>query len=158
MRTLVLGLGNSILGDDGVGIQVAARAREALVGSGVEVDEEHRGGLRLMERLVGYDRAVIVDAIVTGRNPPGTVVRLTTDDMPTLHSSSAHDASLATALRLGEAMGLALPREVRIVAVEAERVLDFSESLTPAVAASVPAAVEAVMDAACAATTIEEAL
>ena len=92
MRTLVLGLGNSILGDDGVGIQVAARAREALVGSGVEVDEEHRGGLRLMERLVGYDRAVIVDAIVTGRNPPGTVVRLTTDDMPTLHSSSAHDA------------------------------------------------------------------
>jgi hydrogenase maturation protease len=148
MRVLVLGLGNPILGDDGLGLRVADLVRSRLApGSGIEVEEEHRGGLRLMERLLGCDAAVIVDAIVTGRHPPGTILRLGPGDMPTQHSASGHDVNLPTALRLGVCMGLHLPAEVRIVAVEAESILDFRDDCTAAVTAALPAAAEAVLDA-----------
>ncbi len=57
MKTLVLGLGNPLLGDDAVGLRVAASLRGRLPPD-VELDEDYCGGLRLMERLAGYDRAV----------------------------------------------------------------------------------------------------
>ncbi len=147
MKILVLGLGNPILGDDALGLKIASAVRSRLPrGSAIEVDEEHRGGLRLMERLVGYDAAIIVDAIVTGRSAPGSILHLRPDDMPTQHSASGHDVNLPTALRLGESMGLQVPKDVRIVAVEAESVLDFREDCTPAVAAALSTAAEDVLD------------
>ena len=73
-RTLIIGLGNSLLRDDAVGLRVASQVRAALGGrEDVEVVEEACGGLRLMERMVGFDRAILIDAIRSGR-PPGTVV------------------------------------------------------------------------------------
>ncbi len=145
MKTLVLGLGNAILGDDRVGLAVADAVRRRLPpDDGVEVDEEHHGGLRLMERLVGYDRAILVDALCAEGYPPGVVVRLGPDDMPTENSGSSHDLSLPAALRLGAELGLQMPH-VAIVAVTARDVSGFSEELSPAVAAAVPHAVETVL-------------
>jgi hydrogenase maturation protease len=145
MRTIVLGLGNPILGDDAVGLKVAGLVRERLgPGSPVDVVEEAAGGLRLMEQLAGYDRAILVDAAVTGATP-GTVRRLDPDELPTQRTAYAHGVDLTTALALGREMGLPMPGEVRIVAVEAEGVLDFSDDLSPSVAAAVQRAVEAVL-------------
>jgi hydrogenase maturation protease len=170
--TLVLGLGNPLLGDDGVGWRVAqalaarlavdpalagdpaAAGDSALAGdpahAEVEVDHLAVGGLALMERLVGYRRAVLVDAMVTGDHPPGTVRRLSIADIrgrEATHLDSAHDASLATALAAGRSLGADLPTEIAIVAVEAVRVDQFGEELTPEVEAAIPAAVEAVLAA-----------
>jgi hydrogenase maturation protease len=140
-------MGNPILGDDSVGLVVAADAKKHLSGDpAIEVAEEHHGGLRLMERLVGYERVVIVDAIVTGKHAPGTILRLGTTDIPTQHTASTHDVNLATALRLAADLGLSVPRKIEIVAIEADQVLDFSSDLTPAVAAAVPAAVAVVIE------------
>ena len=145
MRTLVLGLGNAILGDDRVGLAVAEAVRHRLPpDKGVEVDEEHHGGLRLMERLAGYDRAILVDALCVEGYPPGAVVLLGPDDVPTENSASSHDLSLPAALQLGAELGLHMP-EVAIVAITAGDVSAFSEELSPAVAAAVPQAVEAVL-------------
>ena len=58
-RTIVVGLGNPILGDDGVGWRVA-QAVQALAPE-ADVECQALGGLSLMERLVGYQRAIIVD-------------------------------------------------------------------------------------------------
>ena len=146
MKTLVVGLGNPILGDDGVGWRVADEVRQRLLlaarrgQSAIEVDSLALGGLSLMERLIGYDRAIIVDAVSTGQ-PPGTVSRFRLDDLPdfsTAHTSAAHDTSLQTALRVGRTMGAHLPGEVLIVRVEAQSVYDFSEILSPPVAEAVP--------------------
>jgi hydrogenase maturation protease len=146
VKTLILGLGNPILGDDAVGVLAARRLKARLAGRpGVDVDEEYHGGLRLMERLAGYDRAVLIDALCTGARPPGAWLRLGPGDLPTQHTASAHDVNLPTALRLAAAMGLKMPADIAIFAVEAERVLDFSEECTPAVAAAVPDVVEAVL-------------
>jgi hydrogenase maturation protease len=148
MKTLVLGLGNPLLRDDAVGLHVARRVSALLDHSAdVEVDEDYRGGLRLMERLIGFDRAIIVDAICSGA-PPGTVRRLTPDGVPTQHSASAHDANLRTALDLGRRAGARLPPDdgITLIGIEASDVLSFSETLTPEVKAAIPGAVHMVLD------------
>ena len=149
MKTLILGLGNSLLSDDSVGLKVVAQLRPLLAGRpDLEVDEDYWGGLRLMERLVGYDRAILVDAICTGA-APGTIHHLAVDSIPTQHSASAHDANLATALALGRQAGAQLPADsaILLVGIEAEDIITFSEQCTPQVQAAIPRAVDAVMAA-----------
>ncbi len=146
--TLILGLGNPILTDDSVGLRVAAVLKRELADvPDVTVAEDCWGGLQLMERLVGFRRAIIVDAIQSGA-PPGTIHRLTPHDLPTQHSASAHDVNLPTALAFGRKLGLVLPPDDRLVlvAIEAVDILTFNETCTPEVEAAIPHAVEAVRD------------
>jgi hydrogenase maturation protease len=164
MKTLVLGLGNPILTDDGVGVLVAEAVREALPSdTAIDVSEASVGGLRLMERVVGYDRVILIDALhnpienQAGQHPaaslgrnPGAIHRLTLEDLrnisPTQHSASAHDTSLITALEMGERIGLSLPKEFIIYAVEVENIIDFGEEPTPAVAEAIPKVTAAVLE------------
>jgi hydrogenase maturation protease len=146
VKTLVLGLGNPLLGDDSVGLRVAARVRARLAGRpDVVVADEEAGGLRLMERLTGFDRAVLVDACVSGE-APGTIRRIGPDERPTQRTAIAHGIDLPRALALGRSLGLPMPHVVRVVAIEAESVLEFRESMTPAVAAAIDPAVTAVLE------------
>lgn len=149
MKTLVIGLGSPLLTDDSVGLKAAAVLRERLRNrADVDVEEDVRGGLHLMERMVGYDRAIIVDAIVTGA-PPGTIHRLKPGDIPTQRSASAHDVNLPTALQLGRAAGAHLPQteSILLVGIEADDTLTFSETCTPPVTAAISRAVEVVLAA-----------
>lgn len=145
--TLVLGLGNPILSDDGVGWRVVEQAERAAAFDGVEFDCVALGGLALMERLIGYRHAILVDAMQTDRGSAGQVHRLCLDDLPTMHSGSVHDASLKIALELGRSLGAQLPEDVLIIGIEAAQVLDFGETLSPPVEAAVPVAVDMVLAA-----------
>jgi len=152
-KTLVIGLGNPILTDDGVGVKVAYEVEKALLSQNrqdIDVTEASAGGLRLMEAMIGYDRVILVDALLRSNgNVPGTLHRMDLDDLreisPTQHSKSAHDTTLVTAYELGQQMGLHLPREISIYAIEVENVMDFSEQPTPAVAAAIPIVTAAVL-------------
>ncbi len=144
---LVLGLGNPILRDDGVGWRVVEALQGCAAPDAAEFDCVALGGLALMERLVGYDRAILVDAIQTDGGVPGAVYRLGLDDLPTLHADAVHDASLKAALELGRSLGARLPSGIVIIAVEAVDVLDFGETLSPPVEAAVPIAASAVLAA-----------
>lgn len=151
MDTLILGLGNPILTDDGVGVRVAEAVRAALpADSPIETDEACSGGLELMERLLGYRRVFLVDALYPGSGRPGDIHRLTLADLraisPTQHSASAHDTSLVTAWEMAERMSLPLPEELTIFAVEVENIIDFGEEPTPAVARAVPQVTAAILD------------
>lgn len=160
---LVLGLGNPILRDDGVGWRVAEQVGRRLTGTaalpasrdGVTVDCAALGGLALMERMIGYRRAILVDAIRTGIAEPGTVCVLGLDDLPTLNSGSVHDVSLPDALEVGRRLGVEVPLDMTVVAVEARDLLDFGETLSPSVAAAVPKAVRLVLDLVAAPRTSE---
>jgi hydrogenase maturation protease len=148
-KTLIIGLGNPILTDDAVGIHVVAALRETGLPTGVDVIETSVGGLALMEHMVGYERAVLIDAIMTRGGAPGQVYDLSLDDLPgTLNTSSTHDTNLATALRVGREMGATLPGDdkIRIVAIEAEDVLTFGERCSPAVEAAIPVAARRVLE------------
>jgi hydrogenase maturation protease len=147
-RILVLGLGNPLLRDDSIGLRVAAELKPLLAKRpGVDVEEEYRGGLRLMERMAGYDGALVIDSIQTGA-PPGKIHRLTLHSIPTQRSASAHDVNLPTALALGRIAGVSLPPDERVflVGIEAEDILTLDEECTPAVRAAIPEAVRCVLE------------
>jgi hydrogenase maturation protease len=155
VKTLIIGLGNPYLGDDGVGCVIADRVCERLANqvraseNDFEIDNLSVGGLRLMERMIDYDQVIIIDAITTGKHPEGEVITFPVDQLPVYaqgHLGSAHDTSLQNALQMGRTLGVDLPAQIDIVGIEARHVYDFSEDLSPAVAAAVPKAVETVME------------
>jgi len=150
MKILIIGLGNPILGDDGVGWAVAQQVAKLYEGNtDIEIDCLSLGGLSLMERMTGYKRVILIDAIYTGQHPIGTVSGFPLSNLPNPsagHTTAVHDASLQTALNVGRSMSIPLPEEdhVQVVAIETENIYDFSEELSPPVAAAIPQAVEVV--------------
>jgi hydrogenase maturation protease len=90
-KTLVLGLGNVLMGDEGVGVHVVRAVEKHALPVDVECLDGGTGGFTLLGPLQGAGRIVIVDAAADG-NPPGTVTRTTPrfsrDYPPTL---TAHD-------------------------------------------------------------------
>jgi hydrogenase maturation protease len=148
---LVVGLGNPVRGDDGVGWRVVEAldhrldtqaATERTVAP--ELDWLAVGGLTLMERLVGYERVILVDALQEGV-APGTVTCRPFDELSSRKAAdldSTHDADLATALATGRALGALLPSEITVVGVEVRDADAFTDVLSPAVETAVPSAVE----------------
>jgi len=148
LKTLVVGLGNPILTDDGVGIYIVRALEARCRRDDVTFAEASVGGLRLLDVIAGYERVVLVDAIQTCDGKPGDIHRLHPNDLrASLHSGSTHDLSLTGALALGRGLGMVLPdnEAIVIIAIEVEDVLTFGETVTPAVAATIPCAVEAVL-------------
>jgi hydrogenase maturation protease len=165
MKTIVVGLGNPILGDDGIGWKVAEEVRKRLLLLDAElvtrpggrkrgepdytdVEFLSLGGISLMERLIGYDRAVLIDAVNADQETGSILVTKLSElpDYSTLHMTSVHDTSLQNALRLGIAMGASLPEDVVVVGITTRHVYDFSEELTPPVTEAIPRAMKIVMD------------
>jgi hydrogenase maturation protease len=147
-RTLLVGLGNPILGDDGVGWRVVDAVESQLNGAPVDVAYLSLGGLSLMEHLIGYERVVIVDSIQMQGGAVGDVYTFPLEALPnpsTSHSTAAHDTSLQTALAIGRKINAALPTNIQIVAIEAEQVFDFSDKLSIAVENAVAHAVAEVV-------------
>jgi hydrogenase maturation protease len=146
VKTLVVGLGNPILGDDGVGWQIASELQQTFIKpADVTIECAALGGISLMESLIGYDRAIIIDAIVTHQAPIGSVKFFKLGDLPNTslgHTSSAHDTSLQDALHIGRDLGTHLPDDITVVTVESQKVYEFSESLTPAVSSAIPEAIQ----------------
>lgn len=164
MKTIIIGLGNPLLGDDSVGWRVAEQVKQRLGAAGgpvtlsankgrdeetVEVDCLALGGLSLMERMVDFDRAVLIDAMLSGKAQVGSVYALTLDDLPNYsdgHITAIHDTSLQTALQVGKTMGAHLPTQIEIIGIECMRVYDFTEELSLAVSKAIPQAVQMVLD------------
>jgi len=145
MRTRVIGLGNTLRRDDGVGIHVA-RALAAGT-AGLDVVEAGTCGFALVELMHGWDRVVLVDAADLPGVAPGSLTWL---DPEAYGASgplwSVHGFDLPTALRFGTRIGCRMPREVHVLAVQVADASTFDEALTPVVAATVPRAVDAILD------------
>lgn len=137
VKTVVIGLGNTILRDDGAGVFVARDLRRRLLGTDITVIETECAGMNLIEMLKGFDRAVLVDAIRLDGVAPGTVLRLVPDDLKiTPRLASCHDIDIVTALELGRRLGLRMPREVSIYAIQAADTQTLREGCTRAVRAA----------------------
>ena len=149
MKKIVIGLGNPILGDDGVGWRAAEMLRSRPEAAGVEVDTLASGGIGLMERMVDYDEAIVIDAFSTGSCPVGSVRTIPLESIENSfagHLGSAHESNLQTALAVGRTLGARLPSSVTVIAIESPHVYDFSTELSPAAAEAVPRAVQTAID------------
>jgi hydrogenase maturation protease len=146
MKTIILGLGNPVRADDSVGLCVAQILARRLNAPEITVTEASGSGLDILDQLVGYERAIIIDAIQTNGGQPGQIYRLEPGSFAaTRHSANPHSVDFATALELGERLGLALPGEMVIFGIEVAEVNSFNEECTPKVAAAIPVCVEMVL-------------
>jgi len=149
MKTIIVGLGNPILGDDGVGWKVAEDVKNHLdPDSRVNVMCASLGGISLMERLIGYDGAILIDAF-TIESSAGSISVLRLDQLPNYsayHIASIHDTSLQNAIELGRFMGAQLPTDIMVVGIAIQPIYEFSDELSPAVAGIVPCAACIVLD------------
>jgi hydrogenase maturation protease len=168
--TRVLCLGNELIADDAMGVVAARHLCRRLAATGtprpagpafdpaatvrafdhpgsgvVEVVESALTGMYLIEAVVGAARLIVVDTVVTGSAPPGTVDVLGEADFAGAPGGSPHYIGLFEALEVARALGLDTPAEVVSVAVEAGDYLTVGGGMTPAVGAAVPEVVDRVL-------------
>jgi hydrogenase maturation protease len=139
-KIMILGLGNDILTDDAVGLNVVRQLREELAGDDrVDVRETMEMGLALLDFIVGYRAVLIVDSIQTGQSPAGTIHEVDAAGLKQLTGRTPHFLGVGETLALGRHLGLAMPQEVGILAVEVEDPFTLGTEMTPALQQALPA-------------------
>lgn len=130
-KTLILGIGNNILTDDGIGPRLVSDLIKLINDPEVNYETACCGGLEIVEYIKDYERVIFIDSIRTNGGRPGDVYYFIPSDFrETSHLSSLHDVSFLTALNLGHSMNLGLPDDLHIIAVEIIENMEFSEELT----------------------------
>ncbi|MBN2065348.1 MAG: hydrogenase maturation protease [Candidatus Thermoplasmatota archaeon] len=144
MKTIVLGIGNLILRDDGVGIHVANEVKKQINNPDVTVDEAITGGMNLLDLLLGYDKAILIDAVKSDDGAHGEVRRIPIKEFSTMHSCNPHDVSLIEAIDMAKKLGESrIPKEIIIIGVMMRKIpCEFGEDLSDKIAAAVPEAVK----------------
>lgn len=142
--TLILGLGNPLRGDDGVGPFVVKELLGRQLPNNVEVLDGGSGGLTLLQVMEGWDRVIVVDAAKVGRQP-GQFIRFRPDQAHLAQRSdgfSIHQSGLGEALTLAQALDQTIP-EIVIFGVQPAKT-DWGQGLSPPVQAALPALLDAV--------------
>jgi len=139
---VVIGLGNEFISDDGAGIYAVRGLKEKigdLDNQSIAIEELAIGGLALLDYLTGYERCIIVDAVVSGNHPPGTIYRFVqTRGSQPVKLSSSHQIDLSQILGLAELMKAEVPHTVTVYGIEACDVTTFSEGCTSLVERAIP--------------------
>ena len=144
-RVVVLGVGNLLLSDEGVGVHVANKLMEMDLPPEVDVVEGGTDGFRLMNVVTGASRLIVVDAI-KGGGPPGSIYRFDIEDAPTYpdeYKTSVHQIGILEVVHLSELIGEA--PETTIIGVEPKS-LEMGMELSPAVKAKVSRVIELVLE------------
>lgn len=139
--TLILALGNDLLGDDAVGIHAARELRKEFTDA-VDIVEAAVGGYALLDFIEGYERVLLLDAVATGRVKIGTVMELAREDFGPADSTSPHHVGLPEVFAVAERLSISLPRELRIVVMEIVPPEVLSQSLSPEIQKALPRLVD----------------
>lgn len=148
-KTLILGVGNPILGDDGVGIAVARELAKSKIAA-ADVKEAETLGLDVLNAIEGYGRVIVVDAIVAPTKKTGGIIKIEKPEraMMTAHSASPHDVDFASAIETGKKLGMKIPEIVVYgINVEQERMEEFREGLSPEIEAAAKKAAKMILEA-----------
>jgi hydrogenase maturation protease len=143
MKTLILGVGNLLLKDEGVGIHIVRALEKEELPPEVTVLDGGTGGLHLLSWLEGYDRIIMVDATLDG-NPPGTIRLIRpryASDYPLL--MSAHEIGLRDMIEVMH-LGEHAP-EVELILISVCDINELTIQLSPAVEASIPEAIRLII-------------
>lgn len=147
MKTIVLGVGNPILQDDGVGLHVIDALRQRMNNPMVTLETASTGGMNLLDMIRGYEKVILIDAVKQHESVPGEVKRLLLSDFHTVHSCNPHDVSLSEALHLAKKLGEKhLPSKIILIGITVNNTYEFGEHLSSEVASAVPTAVAMVLE------------
>jgi hydrogenase maturation protease len=142
---LLLGLGNDIMGDDAVALHTCELLRRENHPS-VDIIASPVAGLALLDYLEGREKAIILDSIVTGNAPPGTIHSLTPGSFQNSSACSPHFLGLQETVSLAERLDLRMPSDLRIIAMEIEPSNEIREGLSGPIQDELPHYLEAVRE------------
>jgi hydrogenase maturation protease len=145
LKIRIIGAGNTLLRDDGVGMRVARDLLARTLPPQVEVVEGGVGGLALLDYFQGSSKVILADAAAMDREP-GAVVRFTPAEIRAGGEGprfSVHDIGLLDLLEIAGGLGR-IPPEIVIFGIQ-PREIDWGEGLSPEVEAAVPKAVAAIL-------------
>lgn len=146
-KTVILGLGNEYITDDGIGIHTIRELKNNLPSNNYTIEELSIGGIELLDHLSGYEQAIIVDAFITGAHPSGTIYRyVQTADEDGMKLKSSHQIDLPQVLGLARALNIAMPNEIIIYGVEAGDITTFRCKCTPEVEVAIPKLVKLIQN------------
>jgi hydrogenase maturation protease len=147
MKTIVLGVGNPILQDDGVGLHVIEALRQRLTNPLVTVETASTGGMNLLDMIRGYEKVILIDAVKQNDSEPGEVKRFLLSDFHSVHSCNPHDVSLSEALHLAEQLGEKhLPLKIILIGITVKNTYEFGEQLSSEVSSAIPTAVNLILE------------
>jgi hydrogenase maturation protease len=148
-RTVVIGIGNTLLGDEGVGVHALNKLRLEGLPKDIQLVEGGVGGIALLNYVRGADRVFFIDAVSGSK--PGKVYRLTEKDLDTkvkilLHPMSLHDVGLAEMVKIGQAVyPNEMPKEIIIYGIEISEPKAYSTDLSKEVRNSMNDVVELIV-------------
>ena len=144
-KVLILGIGNDIMKDDGIGPKLVKDLKKMDFPPGLFFETCAMGGLEILEMVKDYHTVVFIDAIKTETGMPGDVSYFQDSDFhETMHLSNLHDVNFITALELGRKIKLNIPENIHIIAVEIIEDMEFGRSLSPELEAKYPEILEKV--------------
>jgi hydrogenase maturation protease len=147
MKTIVLGVGNPILQDDGVGLHVIEALRQRLTNPLVTVETASTGGMNLLDMIRGFEKVILIDAVKQNDSKPGEVKRFLLSDFHSVHSCNPHDVSLSEALHVAEQLGEKhLPLQIILIGITVKNTYEFGEHLSNEVSSAIPTAVNLVLE------------
>ena len=144
-KTLIIGVGNLLLKDEGVGVHVVQELQKKELPPSVEVHDGGVAGIGLLDFFPGASKVMLIDAAEMNLEP-GTLVRFTPEEVAGNYGGprfSAHDIGLLEVLELARALGQC-PPEVVIFGIQPKEI-SWGTELSPEVQVSIPKVVEAVL-------------
>ena len=148
MKTIIIGIGNPILGDDGIGLHIIWELRKKIRHlAEITIEEAHTGGMNLLDILRGYDRAILIDAVSIKGLSHGEIMRFDINEIETIHSFNPHDVNILEAIELAKRIGdTEIPKNIIVIGVNLRKIpVEFSESLSPEVMQIIPGALEMIL-------------
>ena len=136
--TLILGLGNPILGDDGIGCLVADRIKTDFKSEDtIEVISASVSPLRMVDEIAGKERLIIIDSVSTGSLEPGTLFEIEPSEERSAPFST-HSFSLDQLREIGASLGLAMPRYIKMYGIEIVPPREYTSALSHCIRAKIP--------------------
>ncbi len=157
-RLIIIGLGNEFISDDGVGIFAVRQlndrislldrnASEGVAGfpGDITIEEMASGGLQILDAITGYQRCFIIDAVLTGTHPPGTIYRFVQrrQEEP-VKLASSHQINLPEVLGLARLLNVNIPLAITVYGIEVSDITTFSVGCTSEVEKALPRVVDLV--------------
>ena len=149
-KTLVLGLGNDLYGDDGIGIHIIElinrhteiKQKLSVLCDPVEFIPCSQTGLSLLDVIIGYDSLIIIDTIKKQNPTTGKIHTMEGSELRFIPGPSPHYVSIPQSIEIGKKLGLKVPKNIKIIAIEAKNMYNLGEKLTEEMKEKVPVVIK----------------
>jgi hydrogenase maturation protease len=130
MREIILGVGNPLLRDDSVGLRVVHEISAQLGDPTLTIEETCSGGLDILNIISDFDKAVIIDAVRTSGGRAGSIFCFGIDEIVLCPIQNAHRMDFISAIRLARQIGITIPQDIQVYAIEVGNLNEIDEHCT----------------------------